>query len=190
MSSSKISGRPRVLGVAGHALWVLAAFSVWFAIFFSPVLFEGRLFPSDGMLATFQSPKGLWNPLPFAGVPALGDPQLAQLYPLRWVFAALPGEIAFNYYIAFAYVLASSLTYGYVLRITQSRVAAVIGGLVFGTSGYMRKITKGSTRAPRNGRFGDVKAEASVWARIPNLHRDSKRWIKSRPRLLTETDCD
>jgi len=135
MSSSDTPGL--LTGAARHAFFVLAGFSLWFAILFSPVLLEGRLFPSDGMLATFQSPKGLWNPLPFAGVPALGDPQLAQLYPLRWVFAALPSEIAFNYYIAFAYVLASSLTYGYVLRITRSTVAAIVGGLVFGASGYM-----------------------------------------------------
>jgi hypothetical protein len=137
MSSSDASGSLRAIGAAGHAFLVLGAFSLWFAIFFSPVLFEGRVFPSDGMLATFHSPNGLWNPLPFAGVPALGDPQLAQLYPLRWLFAALPREIGFNYYIAFAYVLASSLTYGYVLRITQSTTAAMVGGLVYGMSGYM-----------------------------------------------------
>src|SRR5436190_13071029 len=104
MSSLNASGRARVLAGAVHVFSVLAAFSVWYAIFFGSVLFEGKLFQSDGMLPTFYAPIELWNPLPFAGVPALGDPQFAQLYPLRWLFGLLPREIAFNCYIAFAYV--------------------------------------------------------------------------------------
>ena len=121
----------------GWMLMVPAAYSAWFVLFFSPILFDQKIFPSDGTLAAFFAPVALWNTLPLAGVPGLGDPQLQQLYPLRWVFAVLPREVGFNLFIVFSYVLASSLSFGYAFTLTRSVLAAAIGGLVFGMSGYM-----------------------------------------------------
>src|ERR1700741_205395 len=99
MSRLPSQRRFNAFAAVAHAAIVLGGFTLWFAIFFSPIFFEGRVFLSDGMLATFYSPVEVWNPLPFGGVPALGDPQLAQLYPIRWLFAALPKEVAFNAFI-------------------------------------------------------------------------------------------
>ncbi len=72
--------RPPVSQVS-WALLVLAAYSLWYCALFSPILFEGMLFPSDGQLAAFFTPIRLWNPLPLAGMPGLAEPHLAQLYP-------------------------------------------------------------------------------------------------------------
>jgi len=126
--------------IRSRLLWILivpTGYSAWFVLFFSPILFGDKLFPSDGTLAAFFAPVELWNTLPLAGVPGLGDPQLQQLYPLRWLFAALPREIGFNLFMVFSYVLASSLSFGYAFTLTRSVLAATVSGLVFGMSGYM-----------------------------------------------------
>jgi len=116
---------------------VPSAYLLWFVAFFSPILFKHRLFPSDGQLAAFYTNIELWNPLPLAGMPGVGEPHLQQLYPLRWLFAALPSEIGFNFFIVFSYVFASSFTFGYVITVTRSAFAATIAGFIFGMSGYM-----------------------------------------------------
>lgn len=132
-----VAKRRPVVSQVALALLVLAAYSLWYCALFSPILFEGMLFPSDGQLAAFFTPIRLWNPLPLAGMPGLAEPHLAQLYPLRWLFAAFPHAIGFNFFVLFSYALASSLTFGYIYTITRSKLAAAAGGLVFGTSGYM-----------------------------------------------------
>ncbi len=124
------------------------------------------------MLATFYSPIELWNPLPFSGVPGLGDPQLAQLYPVRWVLSALPREIAFNAFIVFSYALASSLAFGYAFRVTQSRLAAIVAGFVYGMSGYM---------VAHLGHTGLIAAVAwmplIIWSLEELRHRFSASWF-------------
>ncbi|HJU22872.1 MAG TPA: YfhO family protein [Casimicrobiaceae bacterium] len=113
------------------------AYALWYAVLFSPILAGRMLFPSDGQLAAFFTPIRLWNPLPLAGMPGVAEPHLAQLYPLRWLFAALPDAIGFNLFVVFSYALASSLAFGYVHAITRSKLASAIAGLIFGTSGYL-----------------------------------------------------
>ncbi len=134
--STAVSIRP-VLYRLPRILVVPAAYSAWFVLLFGPVLFGDKLFPSDGQLAAFFAPVTPWNILPLAGVPAIGEPHLQQLYPLRWVFAALPREIGFDLFMVSSYVLASSLAFGYAFTLTRSVLAAGVGGLVFGMSGYM-----------------------------------------------------
>ena len=116
---------------------VLAVYSLWYCALFSPVLFGSMVFPSDGQIAAFFTPVRLWNPLPLAGMPGVAEPHLAQLYPLRWLFAALPEAIGFNGFVVFSYALASALTFGYAHAISGSKLAAAAAGLAFGTSGYL-----------------------------------------------------
>ena len=119
------------------ALIVFAAYALWYCVLFSPVVFGGLVFPSDGQIAAFFTPIRLWNPLPLAGMPGVAEPHLAQLYPPRWLFAAMPQSVGFNLFVVFSYALASGLTFGYAYAITRSKVAASAAGLIFGTSGYM-----------------------------------------------------
>lgn len=118
-------------------LAIPAAYAVWYAALFSPILAGRMLFPSDGQLAAFFTPIRLWNPLPLAGMPGLAEPHLAQLYPVRWIFAALPDPMGFDLFVVFSYALASSLAFGYVHAITRSKLASAIAGSIFGTSGYL-----------------------------------------------------
>ncbi|HLX29231.1 MAG TPA: YfhO family protein [Casimicrobiaceae bacterium] len=118
-------------------LGIPAGYAAWYAALFSPILAGRMLFPSDGQLAAFFTPIRSWNPLPLAGMPGVAEPHLAQLYPVRWIFAALPHAIGFDLFVLFSYALASSLAFGYVHAVTRSKLASTIAGLIFGTSGYL-----------------------------------------------------
>lgn len=127
---------PRVR-TAAHAGAVVLLYAVLYAAFFSPVLFTGRLLaPGDASFVSlphFFTPPALWSPLVFSGFPVMGDPQTLAWYPPARLFAWLG---SFNGFVLSAYVLASAFTYGYVYRLTGSRVAAVVGGTVYGMSGF------------------------------------------------------
>jgi hypothetical protein len=116
-----------------------ASFSVLYVLFFSPVLFSDRLLaPSDGLnhyLPNFSPNLSLWTDLLFGGFPIAADPQAQSWYPLVRLLVLFPG--GWNVHVLSAFVLASSFTYGYVHALTHSRLAAVVGGLTFGMSGYM-----------------------------------------------------
>ena len=122
-----------------HAVVVLAAFSVFYALFFSPALIAGRLLaPFDGNLLYwpyFVSPVTLWTDLLFGGFPVAADPQAQSWYPLARLLAVIPGS--WNAHLISAYVLASTFTYGYVHTLTRSPVAAAAAGLTFGMCGFM-----------------------------------------------------
>jgi hypothetical protein len=122
-----------------HAVVVLAAFSLFYALFFSPALLAGRLLaPFDGQLLYwpyFVSPVTLWTDLLLGGFPVAADPQAASWYPVARLFALLPGS--WNAYVISAYVLASAFTYGYVHALTRTPVAAAGAGLAFGLCGFM-----------------------------------------------------
>ena len=102
------------------------------------MLLTGRLLaPGDAAnfhLPHFYSPHSLWNPLLSSGFPTLGDPQSMMWYPLARIFGLFPNS--WNAFVVSAYVLASCFTYGYVQVVTGSRLAALIGGMIYGLSGF------------------------------------------------------
>ncbi|MFN8532227.1 MAG: YfhO family protein [Dehalococcoidia bacterium] len=83
-----------------------------------------------------------WNPYAFGGQPFIADIQSAFYYPLHWVttlvagprgypFEALEYEAVFHIFLAgfFMYLLAS--------RVSGSRPAGLLGGMVYGFGGYL-----------------------------------------------------
>lgn len=121
------------------ALFVLLFFSLIYTVFFSPVLFANQLLaPGDGIVQSvtaFYSNRTLWTDLLWAGFPAAADTTVQTWYPLSFLISLIPHS--WNAFVIAAYVLASCFSYGYVYTITNSRLAAYVGGIVFGMSGFM-----------------------------------------------------
>lgn len=117
---------------------VVLLFSLLYTAFFSPVLFSGRLLaPGDGLslnLPHYYSPVSLWSIDLFSGFPVMADPQNMFWYPPARLLSWIPHS--WNVFVLSAYVLASSFTFGYVYQLTRSWSAAVVGGLVYGLSGF------------------------------------------------------
>ena len=110
-------------------------FSLLFVLYFGPVIFSSRLFPSDGILPSFLAPVELWTDSVWAGYPSAADPQSQSWYALSRVLQPLP--YGWNAFVVSAYVLAASFTYGYVFALTGSRLAASIAGISFSMGGFM-----------------------------------------------------
>ena len=123
-----------------HAIFVVVFYSPLFLAFFSPVVFGGKLLAvgGDGLyihLPNFYSAKVLWDTMTFGGFPMMADPEAATWYPPAALLSLLPGT--WNVFMILAYVAGCSFMYGYVFRITESRMAALVSGIVFGMSGFM-----------------------------------------------------
>ena len=122
-----------------HILSVCLFFSLLFTLFFAPVIFSGRLLaPNDGIayyLPAFYSHRTLWTDLIFSGFPLAADPQIQTWYPISLLFSLIPHS--WNAFVISAYVLASGFSYGYVYSLTNSRLAGLFSGIVYGMSGFM-----------------------------------------------------
>jgi len=122
------------------AIKVVALYSLLYTAFFAPVLLSNRLLaPGDGIIyfaANFASARVFWEPLIWGGFPAVADAQLMLWYPPAFLFS-LFGTAGYQTFILFAYVTASSFTFGFVHSLTGSRIAAAFSGCVFGLSGFM-----------------------------------------------------
>ncbi|MDT7602617.1 MAG: hypothetical protein QOF61_614, partial [Acidobacteriota bacterium] len=122
-----------------HALVVPLAYALFFAAFFSPVIFGGRLLaPGDDThyyAPNFFAPRVWWETLVWMGTPAFADPQAMMWYAPRLICRLLPH--GWNIFMLSAYVLAASFTHGYVFRLTRSRLAATVGGTTFALCGFM-----------------------------------------------------
>lgn len=127
--------------LAIHLLSVLLFFCLLYTLVFSTVIFSGQLLaPENGdgftqNLPNFYSPLTLWTNLLFAGFPAAADPQVATWYPISLILHIIPNS--WNSFVICAYVLASCFSYGYVYTITRSKLAAFVGGITYGMSGFM-----------------------------------------------------
>ena len=122
-----------------HVFSVFFLFSIIYAVFFSPVIFSERLLaPGDGIIQSipaFYSPRTLWTDLILSGFPTAADPNVQTWYPLCILFSLIPHS--WNAYVISAYVLASCFTYGYLYTITNSRLASIVSGIIYGMSGFM-----------------------------------------------------
>jgi len=115
-------------------------YSLLYLIFFSPAILRGTLLAvgvdaQNLYLPNFYSQKVTWDILLFGGFPMMADPQVMTWYPPAFILSLLPGT--WNLFVIFAYVAASSFTYGYVHRLTGSRIAGLLSGIVYGMSGFM-----------------------------------------------------
>ncbi len=123
--------------LAARFLLAAALAVTFFVAYFSPVLFGGKILaPGDGYLQnypSFRDGRSLWNPDLFSGYPAFADPQAARWYPIQILFAATG---SFNLFAISAYILASLFAFLLGARLTGSRTAGVLAGLVYGTGGF------------------------------------------------------
>jgi hypothetical protein len=131
----RVVGTPR-----RHAFFVVLFYSLLFLTLFSPIVFGGKLLAigGDGLnvyLPNFYSHKTFWDPMIFSGFPMMADPEVRTWYPPAFLLSLLPGS--WNVFTIFAFTAAGSFLYGYVYTITESRRAALVGGIVFGLSGFM-----------------------------------------------------
>ncbi len=119
-----------------HLLSVLLFFSVLYTLFFSPVIFSNQILgPTDGIVyfvPAFYSPRTLWTNLLYSGYPVAADPQVQTWYPVSLFFSLIPNS--WNAFILSAYIMASSFTYAYVYKITNSKLSALVSGLIYGMS--------------------------------------------------------
>src|SRR5271170_3851263 len=83
----------------------------------------------------------LWFPGVRDGMPFYSDPQMAVFYPPQWLLVPfvrvgrLP-FLAYQGYIFLHYVLGALFMYGFLKQIKLRPIAALIGALVFGLSGF------------------------------------------------------
>jgi len=95
------------------------------------------LAPADGFvyyIPGFYAPLTLWTNFLHAGFPTAADPQIQSWYPLKLLYSQFG---AWNSFVISAYVLASCFAYGYVYTFTASPLAGLVGGLIYGMSGFM-----------------------------------------------------
>lgn len=113
---------------------MLIAFSV---TFFSPVIFGGKIFLSDGQYSSFTAPFTTWNLMWQAGFPQLADTPSMTMYPIRILLKGLELPLGFNIFVVSAYMLAGIFTFGYVEKAIGNRFAALIAGISFAFGGFM-----------------------------------------------------
>lgn len=127
--------QPRVNAVI-PGLLLLALFSVFFALYFSPAWMRNALLaPGDGeiyYLPLFDLPiRELWNRNILSGYSVISDMQAQTLYPLRWI------SPTFNFLVISAYVVCALGMFGLALRLTGSRLGAMAAAIVVSGSGFM-----------------------------------------------------
>lgn len=111
-------------------------FLLFYLLYFSPTLLQGRyLAPGDGevyYLPFFDLPIGqIWNSSILAGYSVIGDIQSQMLYPLRWL------SPSFNALVVYAYVVSALGMFGLALKLTGSRLGAMMAALIVSGSGFM-----------------------------------------------------
>jgi hypothetical protein len=127
---------------ARHVTWVVVFYASLFIVFFSPAFMNGALLAPGGdginiYLPNFYARKVLWDTLLLSGFPMFADPQVMHWYPPSLLFSMFGGNWSWNVFILLAYLAASCFMYGYVYRLTESRLAGLASGIIFGLSGYM-----------------------------------------------------
>ena len=84
--------------------------------------------------------EGRWpvnNPLEATGAPLMADPQSAVMFPATWLFAALPGKLAYSLSVFLAFSVAGGGAYLYLRGLGLVRPAATFGAVAFMFCGFM-----------------------------------------------------
>jgi len=122
-----------------HGALVIFGYTVFFIIFFSPVLFSSRvLAPGDGLnyfLPSYYDRKLLWDASIWGGFPAAADAPQMFWYPPALLLSLVPHS--WDLFAVLAYIIAASFTYGYVYSLTHSRLGAAAAGFSYSLCGFM-----------------------------------------------------
>jgi hypothetical protein len=121
-----------------HAGKVVLFYCVLYALFFSPVLFAGRLLaPGDALslyLPSFLSPFTLWEPNLQGGFPVAADLQTATWYLPARLFGLFN---SWNSFVLSAFVLTSCFSYAYIYSLTRSWIGSLVAGIIAGMNGFL-----------------------------------------------------
>lgn len=79
----------------------------------------------------------LWLPYEFLGLPFMGTMQTGLLYPLNFIYFAMPAPYAFNLSLVFHYAMAAFFTFLYARELGIGILPAFLAGEVFGFSGFL-----------------------------------------------------
>jgi hypothetical protein len=85
-------------------------------------------------LSQFDWPP-LWTPLQVLGKPLAADPLSAVYYPFNWFLRLLPWPLGYNASLALHHLWAALGMYGLLRRRAVARIAAALGGVLFGFGG-------------------------------------------------------
>ncbi|MFC1666759.1 YfhO family protein [Candidatus Omnitrophota bacterium] len=119
------------------------------AIFFSDVLFEGKIFVHRDLSRFFYPLREfsvtqflchkvpLWNPYIHCGSPHLAELQTCVFYPLSVIYLFFSYPHAFNYFIILHIFLAGLFTYILMRSWAYSRYASFFSSIAFMFSGYI-----------------------------------------------------
>jgi hypothetical protein len=122
-----------------HSVAVFGGFALFYTIVFAPGLVGERVLAFDDgiryFLPAYNSPLSLWTDLVFGGYPVAADPQNMTWYPVAALLRWIPGS--WNVFFGLGYVLAASFAYCYAYTLTRSRLASVVGGLVYSLTGCL-----------------------------------------------------
>jgi hypothetical protein len=162
-----------------HYILSFIFFVILYSLFFSPVILQGKIFlvGSDHLLQNlpnFLVPKVLWTDALQGGFPVASDPQVASWYLvshlLKWL---IPNPwMAWNLFVISAYILASFFSYGYIYTITESPLAALGGGIIYGMSGFMMSHIEHTNMI-----HGAAWLPLSLWALEKLRHKISNLWF-------------
>ena len=117
----------------------LAGYSLFYGAFFLRSLLSGNyIAPSDSLdfgVAAYLSRPALWTDAMYSGYPIAADPQSLTWYPILHLFRSM--GLDWNLFLISAYVIASSMAFLLMRRLTGSLAAGIFGGFVYGFSGVM-----------------------------------------------------
>jgi hypothetical protein len=127
----------RPLRDALRLLGAAACYTAFFALFFAPAWWTGaRLAPGDGALQYLPAhalPYAPWIDEILAGYPAYGDPQFFLHYPLKWLLRD------YDAFVVAAFVIAATLTFGWVRARSGSTLAAAAAGIIFAAGSFFTR---------------------------------------------------
>jgi hypothetical protein len=137
---TKTEARPRLAVTAVLAAWALPWFgsALWGGtlLYFRDLIqyfYPWRRFWSEEVRAGSWP---LWDPYAASGTPFLANPNNLSFYPLGWLQAFLPFDLAFNWMLVLSWLLAQAGAYRLGRRLGLERAAALLAAIAYGGSGY------------------------------------------------------
>ena len=128
-------------------LGALAFLASFFALWYAPAVFGGKIWLGEDTEAYFFSNRARlyslahesgfswWDPVPGLGQPRLANIQSGSFAPLSLLFYALPTASVFRFYPPLVLTLLAAFTFGLCRARGASTLPALAGGLAFATMG-------------------------------------------------------
>lgn len=87
----------------------------------------------------------LWNPYNYCGMPQAAISSPSVFFPLNWLFAVMPFSAALASILMLSQLICAAGTFGLIRAFGWSRLAALVGALAVGLSGYMFSLSSNYT---------------------------------------------